>query len=77
MFTLEGEHKDCHAEIKKLLPDHVTSFTLLKLDYNKNKSFDYRGIGKDVSHTARVQKESEAESKTSNRSSLKELRSQN
>lgn len=77
VFTLEGRHEDSHTEIKKLLPDHVISFTLLKLGYNKNKSFDYRGIGKDLSLTARVEKESETKSKTSNRSSLRELRLQN
>lgn len=30
VFTLEGGHEDSHTEIK-LLPDHMISFTLLKL----------------------------------------------
>lgn len=77
MFTLEGGHEDSHAERKKLLPDHVISFTLLKLGYNKNKHFDYRGIGKDLSLTASVEKESKTKPKAFNRSFLRELRFQN
>jgi len=76
VFTLQGGQEDSHAEIKKLLPDHIISFTLLKLGYNKNESFDYRHLGKDLSLTARVEKESETKSKASNRSSLRELQFQ-
>lgn len=69
VFTLEGRHEDSHAEIKKLLPDCVSSSTLLKLGYKKNKSCDYRGIGKDLPLTTEVEKPSKTKSKTSNRSS--------
>lgn len=49
-------HEDRHTEIKKLLPSPVIKFTLLKLGYNKNKSFYYRGIGRDLSLTTRGEK---------------------